>query len=300
MEKQATLTLGPLLFHWASEKARDFYFRMADEAPLDTVIVGEIVCAKRLPFQQHYLPEVIERLEQAGKRIILSTLALIMDAREMESVQGITSMAENYLIEANDLAAVSLLKGKPFAVGPLVNIYNRSALDYFEAQGARHICLPPELPADSLKVLASAAKATLEVQAFGRLPLAIASRCYHARNAGRHRDNCQYACGENPDGLQVDTLDGEPFLAVNGMQTLSHTYSHLLPEIAKLRAMGIHSFRLSPHDTDMVAVSRLYRDVLDGKLEASEATEHLKRVLPDAAFANGFYHNVEGIREIAS
>jgi collagenase-like PrtC family protease len=33
------LTLGPVLYHWAPEVWRDFYFRMADEAPLDRVVV---------------------------------------------------------------------------------------------------------------------------------------------------------------------------------------------------------------------------------------------------------------------
>ncbi len=32
------LTLGPVLFNWAAD--RDFYFRVADEAPLDIVYLG--------------------------------------------------------------------------------------------------------------------------------------------------------------------------------------------------------------------------------------------------------------------
>ena len=31
------LTLGPVLFNWAPEKWRDFYLRIADEAPVDSV-----------------------------------------------------------------------------------------------------------------------------------------------------------------------------------------------------------------------------------------------------------------------
>src|SRR5215470_11870052 len=44
------LSLGPMLYNWAPERWRDFYFRIADEAPIDTVVIGEIVCSKRLPF----------------------------------------------------------------------------------------------------------------------------------------------------------------------------------------------------------------------------------------------------------
>ncbi len=41
----ATLSLGPVLFNWDAEDKRDFYFRIADEALLDAVYVGEVVCS---------------------------------------------------------------------------------------------------------------------------------------------------------------------------------------------------------------------------------------------------------------
>ena len=43
------LTLGPLFFHWSAAEIGDFYARIADEAPLDRVYVGEVVCGKRAP-----------------------------------------------------------------------------------------------------------------------------------------------------------------------------------------------------------------------------------------------------------
>ncbi|MCC7259410.1 MAG: U32 family peptidase [Alphaproteobacteria bacterium] len=296
----STLSLGPLLFNWPADKARDFYFRMAEEAPVDTVYLGEVVCAKRLPFNQHYVPEVLERLQRAGKRVVLSTLALVMDKRDMDSVRAVVEMAGDIGVEANDLSAIALLEGRRFAVGPYVNVYNESTLRYFEEKGARHICLPVELSAESLRVLAAARKeSTLEMQVFGRLPLAIASRCYHARAQGKHKDGCQYVCEEDADGLTVRTLDREQFLAVNGLQTLSYTYSHMLGELEALCAMGIHHFRLSPHDTDMVEVSRIYRALLDKKIDSGEAIRKMAVLLPDATFSNGFYYGNEGIRNIA-
>ena len=32
----AQLTMGPILFHWPAEKKRDFYFRIADEALVES------------------------------------------------------------------------------------------------------------------------------------------------------------------------------------------------------------------------------------------------------------------------
>ena len=66
------LTLGPLFFHWSAEKRRDFYFRIADEAPIDCVYLGEVVCAKRESFFEDFLPVVADRLQAAGKEVVMS------------------------------------------------------------------------------------------------------------------------------------------------------------------------------------------------------------------------------------
>ena len=73
----SALTLGPILFNWKPEKRRDFYFRIADEAPIDCVYLGEVVCSKREPFFVDDLPAIAERLRAAGKQVALSTLALV-------------------------------------------------------------------------------------------------------------------------------------------------------------------------------------------------------------------------------
>ncbi|MDG2404096.1 MAG: U32 family peptidase, partial [Paracoccaceae bacterium] len=40
------LTLGPIAYHWSAEARRDFYARIADEAPVDEVYLGEVICSK--------------------------------------------------------------------------------------------------------------------------------------------------------------------------------------------------------------------------------------------------------------
>jgi len=65
----STLTLGPLFFHWKPERRRDFYFRIADEAPVDCVYLGEVVCSKREPFFKDDMPAIAERLRAAGKQV---------------------------------------------------------------------------------------------------------------------------------------------------------------------------------------------------------------------------------------
>lgn len=294
-ETNAKLTLGPVLFNWPAKTWRDFYFRIADEADVDVVSVGEAVCSKRAPFYAPYVVDVIERLLGAGKSVTLSTLALIMNNREMVDLRAVTAGADEMEVEANDVAACALLAGKPHVIGPFINVYNEETLKYFAARGANRICLPVELGREAIRVMAATNITDIEVFAFGRLPLAISARCYHARHHGLHKDSCQFVCEKDPDGLELDTLDKEAFLAVNGVQTMSYTYQNLTRELHEMQAMGVSHFRLSPHACDMVAVAKVYREVLSGTLEPEAADQELEAYMGPVQFSNGYYHDTRGV-----
>ncbi|MFQ6017297.1 MAG: U32 family peptidase [Kiloniellaceae bacterium] len=296
---EAQLTLGPILFNWPANEKRDFYFRIADEAPLDTVCVGEVVCAKRAPFFTPYLREVIERLERAGKEVVHSTLALVMSEPEIQELRAVAGV-EDRLVEANDLGCAALLHGKAHAIGPFVNVYNEGTLRDLASRGAVRITLPFELSGRSIEALARSVEgAALEVQVFGRTPLAISARCYHARAQGLPKNACQYVCDADRDGLDLETLDGLPFLAINGTQVLSYAIGNLVTELQELQGMGIRRFRLSPHHVDMIAVAEVFRAVLDKRRSAREAYRRLSDLVAFAPFANGFYYGKEGALLIA-
>ena len=269
-----SLTLGPLLFNWDAERIRSFYAGVADNSKFGRVHVGEVVCGKRMPFSDPVWPEVIERLEAAGKEVVLSTLALPASERERKSIAALCE--DTRLVEINDITALPACQGRPFAVGPLVNVYNERAAQFFAARGAACICLPVELPLNAVKTIAQACPGLeIELFAFGRLPLALSSRCYHARLHGLHKDSCQFVCGNDPDGLAADTIDGQPFLAVNGIQTLSQAVQAYCPTTAEASSFGVRRLRLSPHTADMCAASAIYRDLLDGTIEPAAARSRL-------------------------
>ncbi len=292
-----TLTLGPLLFNWPAETVRAFYARIAETPAIETVHVGEVVCAKRAPLLAAALAEAAETLAAAGKEVVLSTLAMPGDAREVAAMEALVRDADG-LVEANDTAALAVLGGRPHMVGPFINVYNEGTLEALAENGAVRVCLPPELDRGTIAALAATGLAEIEVQVFGRMPLALSARCYHARAHGLAKDNCRFVCGEDADGMAVETLSGEPFLAVNGIQTLSYSYCRLLPELAELVALGVRRFRLSPHSVDMVEVATLFRAVLDRALAAEDAADRLARLLPGIGFSNGYYHRARGMARI--
>jgi collagenase-like PrtC family protease len=105
------LTLGPLFFLWPAEKLRNFYFRIADEAPVDRVHVGEVVCVKRMPFSDPVWPEIIERLEHGGKQVMLSTLAAPATVRERKAIAELC--IDERLVEINDITALPARRASP-------------------------------------------------------------------------------------------------------------------------------------------------------------------------------------------
>lgn len=291
----AKLTLGPVLFNWPPEALRDFYYRIADEAPVDTVCLGEVVCAKRAPFFEPYVDGVCRRLKAGGKEVVASTLALVMGEHDLKLVRRACMAKQGLLVEANDVSAIGLLAEQHHAIGPFINVYSGDTLAYLAAHGAVRVSLPGELPAASLAALARTSPVELEVQVFGRLPLAISARCYHARVHDLHRDGCRFRCGDDADGLAVRTLDGEPILAINGTLTLSYACYVLARELNGLQAMGIHRYRLSPHRVDMVAVAEVFRALLNGALDGDTAAARLRTLVDGMPLCNGFFHAREGV-----
>lgn len=286
------LTLGPVLYLWEREAWRDFHYRIADEADVDTVVLGEVVCSKRAHFHEDLIADVAERLQQAGKSVRLASLALVTLQREMRASHRLA--AQPIEVEVSELSAHAAMLSKPHAVGPLVNVYNAATARVLALRGATSICLPPELPLSSIAAIASKGGPLFEVFAFGKAPLAISARCAHARVKRRTKDNCQFVCGEDPDGLEVTTLDEQRFLALNGVQTMSSTVQCLLGDIPALLAAGVSGFRLSPQVCDMVAVARLFREVLESRLDGAEAVARLRELYVGAHFSNGFLHGLPG------
>ncbi|MEP2705043.1 MAG: U32 family peptidase [Roseibium sp.] len=290
------LTLGPILFHWPADQKRDFYTRIADEAPIDTVYLGEVICSKRAPFFEQHYEEVANRLQRGGKKVVFSSLCEVVLKRERKATEGFCELTD-FEIEVNNSSALLHMNGRPHRIGPMMNVYNETTMAYLAKGGATHFSLPVELPGTSAGILAKTAadlKAGVEMQVFGRASLAVSARCYHARAHARTKDNCQFVCEGDPDGMPLKTLDGKPFLAVNGIQTLSQTYLNYVTELPDLQAAGITHYRLSPHSQDMVAVAETFRAVLDHKIEPEEGDVRLSAITGSVPFSNGFWHGKPG------
>jgi len=170
-------------------------------------------------------------------------------------------------------------------------------LAWLAKKGATRLCLPPELPLDSVRVLARTAAdlgVEIEVWGFGRLPLAISGRCYHARLRKRSKDNCQFACEDDPDGLRVSTLDDTPFLAMNGVQTLSDSYACAAHQIEALADAGVSALRLSPHSQHFAQICQHFHQRVTGAIDGAALSAKLRETAPEMRLSDGFLSGARG------
>lgn len=298
--RRIAVVLGPLLFNWAPDRVRDFYARMADEAPIDRAYLGEVVCGKRAPLLAGALADSAERLGRGGKAVVWSAPALPATPRERREARDLIGASD--LVELNDISGLAHLRpGDRFVAGPFLNVYNEAAAGELARRGCVRICANVELPLSSIATIARVCPALeFEVFGFGRLPLALSGRCYHAREHGLHKDSCRFVCDRDPDGLDVRTLDGEAFLAINGVQTMSHGVQLSTAPADVLREAGVTALRISPHTADMVAVASAFRRFLDDRIDARELAAAVEATGPAGPLVNGYLSGRAGLTAVSA
>lgn len=307
-----SLTVGPLQYWWPRAALLDFYAAVAD-GPADTVVLGEVVCSRRHEMRTDDWLALGRDLAAAGKRVVLATQPLVMSETELRALRRVCEQDE-FAVEAGDASALRVLAREraarplraPFVIGPHVNVYSREALAEHASLGARAWVAPIELPLDALArinppsdpVQGAHGPVRTEVFGFGRMPLAFSARCFTARHHRLKKDECEFRCRDDADGLLLRSGDGQPFLVLNGIQTQSAALHCLLADGAALRAAGACSLRLSPCSAGFARVLELFESVLNAGRPAADALAELDALGLPGERVNGFAHRRAGLERV--
>lgn len=265
------LSLGPVSYYWPKQKLLDFYQEIAKSA-VDIVYLGEVVCSKRLEMKYQDWIDLAHKLQDLGKEVILSTMTLIEASSERSRMRRFCEQ-DDFMVEANDFGAIEMLsqQNKPFITGSSINIYNQSSLNLLHKQGLKRWNLSVELGKNQLQILQNNRPKDLqtEVMVWGKIPLAYSARCFTARAHNLPKDQCQFKCIDDPDGLLMKTRESQEFLCLNGIQTQSALTNNLIEELHIMEDMGVDVVRINPQSQHTVEIIDAFSQVLAKKQTAS-------------------------------
>ena len=195
-------------------------------------------------------------------------------------------------LEANDLGAINIASGRPFVAGPHLNIYNSATLETFRRYGLSRWVPPLEADRTLIETLHANRPEGVETEIFvyGKLPLAFSARCFTARHYGLNKDDCQFKCLEHPEAMTLKTREGQPFLAINGIQTMSAQTYNLLAEVPEMLTKGIDAIRLSPQSTHMPEIIAAFDAARRGETTQPDMTGWASEGLVD-----GYWFGEPGI-----
>lgn len=289
------ISLAAVPYFWSKEAYQTFY-QQVSETPVDIVYLGETVCSKRRSMKYRDWLDIAELLCISGKQVVLSTLTLLEAESELKYLSKIAAQKQ-YLVEANDMAAVQVASenNNEFVAGSAINIYNNRSLGLLQSQGMTRWCAPVELGQQDLApMLTESRRLGLEVeyQVFGRMPLAYSARCFTARHHHLVKDDCQFKCLDDEQGIAVKTQEGELFTQINGIQTQSAKVSNLLLRWQEFQEAGIDILRIAPVAArDTLQVIRQLHALLSQQQHATE----LQGLSCEYEYCNGYWEQKEGM-----
>jgi len=286
------LSLGPLLYYWEKQTTEDFYHQ-AVSSEADVIYLGETVCSKRRELKTRDWINLAKEINQEGKEIVLSSMALLEAPSEIKVLKQLCENGE-FSVEANDIGAIQLLSEKkiPFVVGPAINCYNAHVLKLFVNQGMHRWVMPVELSRDWLqraledtKEMGIRDQFEVEVFSHGYLPLAYSARCFTARSENKAKDDCELCCIKYPQGRVTETQEGQQVFVLNGIQTQSGYCYNLLNDVESMRDL-VDVIRVSPSSLDSLDTLKSFRDKILGNGE---------KVKLDSLQCNGYWHQIAGL-----
>ncbi len=273
------ISIGPILYNWSKNKIKNFYKNISKKG-VSKIYFGELTCINK-GFSIDEIMEIGEMVKKEGKEFIISTPPLIKSKEEIEYLKMLLKLP--FPLEMNSFAPLSLSIKSDLIAGVYLSIYNPYSAGYLKSLGFKRIVIPFELSKEDIKFMDGI---DLEIYAYGILPIGISWRCYTLRILRSNR--CFRQCLNYPDGIPVNSIDGNSIFIINGKVILTNKNLSLLEYINELRDTGISTIRISPQMDRNEELVDVFIEVVSGKMKIDRALDILNDI-KDRELFNGWY-----------
>ena len=229
-------SLGPAALNLGREGLFKFY-EDAVKNRVDDFYLGEVSCPERGAKSKEVLLEVARLIKNSGKRLHISTYALVTKMSQIDDIVDLLQFADG--LEINNLAFLELDFSRTLIAGPFLNTYNSQSANYLARLGFKRVVLPSELSLGAVIDIARNCELETEVIFYGRRTLGISRTCYYLRALDLPDYACSMDCLEHPDGLSLDTR-----FRINGKEILGEEIHSLSEELPLLENSGVAVFRI--------------------------------------------------------
>lgn len=286
------LSIGPVLFEWKRGDLLRFYDEVCG-MDVDRVYIGEVVCSKKIGLDADTVSDIAGRLQSAGKKVVLSSLAVVSNEEELDFTRRLLALP--YAMEANDISVLNIVDpaAREVSAGPHITTYNAPSIEFLKGLGVGHVTFPVELSRDSIEYNIRNTSIEGEVFVHGKVPLAFSWRCYTSRAYGLTKTSCRRHCAAHPDGMELKTLEREPLFTMNGTSLLSAGTYTLVEAVKDLEGIGVKTLRVSPQHKGTARVVEIFRKTMAGELAPEEALAGIAAIT-QGPLCNGWYFGGAG------
>ncbi len=247
-------------------------------------------------FSVEELQEAICYCHVRGVQVHL-TLNILLSDREMHQAAEVIRLAAGLGVDAfivQDLGVVRLCRqiapSVPVHASTQMSIHSLEGVLQAAELGCSRVVLARELPREEIEFICKNAPVEIEVFVHGALCMCYSGQCYLSSVIGRrsgNRGQCAQPC-RLPYGYGRFEETRYP---------LSLKDSCLLTYLKELKAMGVRSLKIEgrmKRPEYVAIVTKIYRDVLDGKPVTQTDLQQLEEIFSRQGFTQGYYEGNTG------
>jgi len=216
--------------------------------------LAQLQAAVSRGIERIYLPEKLWSYSHLVQEPVLQMPPLLRECEAGPKVEFSAACVQN-------IGQLASCWQKDVTAGHRMNITNSQTVELLQNEGVSHFVLSPELNMGAIRAIRQQTKATLEVIAYGRIPLMLLENCVIRNSVGCRCEEAQFALRDRKNEIL-------PILPLHcGNEVYNAKPILMADRLQELTDLGIDSLRLLftvEDEATTRAIIRLYQEAMAG------------------------------------